>query len=193
MKGQETRAQILESALELTSLEGLDAITIGRLAKTVGLSKSGLFAHFNSKEALQHSVLERAADQFISVVVRPALKKDRGLPRLRGMFDNWLRWATSGRLPGGCVFVGAAAELDDRPGPLRDYLVKTQRDWLQTLATAVRLAKAEGHLPDELKPDQVAFEIYGIMLSFHLYSRLLGDSRAKSRARAAFERLIDTE
>lgn len=193
MKGQRTRAQILDSALKIASLEGLEALTIGRLAKSVGLSKSGLFAHFNSKEALEQRVLERAADEMVAAVVRPALKKPRGLPRLRAMFDNWLRWATSGSLPGGCVFLGAAAELDDKPGPVRDYLVETQRDWIATLAKATRLAQQEGHLAEELVPEQIAFEIYGQMMAFHLYKRLLGDSRAKSRARAAFERLLENE
>lgn len=190
MKGEETKALILDSALKLVSLEGLGAVSIGRLAKSVGLSKSGLFAHFNSKDALQARVLERAAEQFISAVVHPAIKKKPGLPRLRAMFENWLRWASSSQLPGGCIFVGAAVELDDKPGPQRDLVVQMQKDWVGTLARATRLAIDEGHLADETSPEQVAFEIYGIMMSFHLYKRLLGDPRAKTRAKQAFDRLI---
>ncbi len=191
-KGEETRSQILESALKLISLEGLAAVSIGKLAKNVGLSKSGLFAHFKSKEALQKSALERATEQFMSMVTRPAIKKPKGLPRLRAMFENWIQWASSGRLPGGCVFVGAAVELDDKPGPLRDFLVDTQKQWISALAKATALAQVEEHLSGELAPEQMAFEIYGVMMSFHLYRRLLGDKRAKARARRAFERLIES-
>lgn len=193
MKGEQTKSLILESALKLVSVEGLGAISIGRLAKSVGLSKSGLFAHFNSKDALQEEVLERASNEFVASVVRPALKKPRGLPRLRAMFDNWLRWASSGRLPGGCIFVGAAVELDDKPGPLRDFLVKTQKDWIATLAKATRLAAEEGHMSKARSSEQIAFELYGIMMSYHLYKRLLGDRQARAKANAACDRLLSSE
>lgn len=192
MKGESTRATILDEALRLASLEGLDALSIGRLAKGVGLSKSGLFAHFNSKEALQLQVLAEAAEVFIGAVVRPAIRQPRGLPRLRAIFENWLAWARPGRLPGGCVFLASAVELDDKPGVLRDYLVQAQRDWVETLARSVRIAQQEAHLPLALDPQQFAFEIYGAMMSYHLYSRLLGDPTAEARARDAFERLISS-
>lgn len=190
MKGEQTKSLILESALKLVSVEGLGAVSIGRLAKSVGLSKSGLFAHFKSKDALQEEVLEQASSEFVANVVRPALKKPRGLPRLQAIFDNWLRWASSGRLPGGCIFVGAAVELDDKPGPLRDFLVATQKDWVKTLATAAQLAVEEGHLPKTSEPEQIAFEIYGIMMSYHLYKRLLGDRQARTKAQNAYDRLL---
>tara|TARA_R110002096_G_scaffold77896_11_gene183487 strand:+ start:11643 stop:12224 length:582 start_codon:yes stop_codon:yes gene_type:complete len=190
VKGEQTKSLILESALKLVSVEGLGAVSIGRLAKSVGLSKSGLFAHFKSKDALQEEVLERASNEFVANVVRPALKKPRGIPRLQAIFDNWLRWASSGRLPGGCIFVGAAVELDDKPGPLRDFLVKTQKDWVATLATAAALAIDEGHLPKTVAPEQIAFELYGIMMSYHLYKRLLGDRQARSKAQDACARLL---
>jgi AcrR family transcriptional regulator len=190
MKGESTRTTILEAALDLARTEGLDAISIGRLAKGVGLSKSGLFSHFKSKQRLQLEVLETAADAFVDAVVRPALVEPRGEPRLRAMFESWLRWADAANQGGGCVFLGAATEYDDRPGDVRDYLVRTQRDWLETLARAVRLCQAEGHLRADLEPEQVAFEIYGLMMAFHLYRRLLGDDRAGRRARSAFETLL---
>lgn len=189
MKGERTRERILDAAMHMTSMEGLNALSIGRLAKSVKLSKSGLFAHFNSKEALQRQVLERATEAFTRAIIRPAIKKERGIARLRAMFDNWLRWANTGGLPGGCIFVGASVELDDKPGPLRDYLVKTQRDWIGILARATAISVEEGHLPPDTSPEQMAFEIYGVMLSFHMYRRLLGDSRARSKAKAAFERM----
>ncbi len=193
MKGGQTKSLILESALKLVSVEGLGAVSIGRLAKSVGLSKSGLFAHFKSKDALQEEVLEHASKEFIANVVRPALKKPQGIPRLQAMFDNWLRWASAGRLPGGCIFVGAAVELDDKPGPLREFLVKTQKDWTTTLATAVDLAIQQGHLPKSTSPEQLAFELYGIMMSYHLYKRLLGDRQARAKARAACTRLLSPD
>ncbi len=192
MKGQETKSLILESAVRLVSVEGLGAVSIGRLAKSVGLSKSGLFAHFKSKDALQGEVLERAANQFIANVVRPALSQPRGLPRLQAMFDNWLRWASSGHLPGGCIFVGAAVELDDKPGPLRDFLVQTQQDWIDTLAKATQMSIDEGHISSDAVPEQVAFELYGMMMSYHLYKRLLSAEDAQARAQAACKRLLES-
>ncbi len=191
MKGRETRSTILDAALQVARQEGLTALSIGRLAKDVGLSKSGLFAHFMSKETLQLEVLERGVEEILNVVVRPAIRLPRGEPRLRALFDNWLAWA-SGHQEGGCVFLGAAVEYDDRPGKLREYLVKTQRDWTQTLARAAELAKSEGHLRADVDTDQLAFELYSTMMSFHLYHRLLGDPLAGSRARVAFERLLDS-
>lgn len=189
VKGENTRATILDAALDLARLEGLDALSIGRLAKGVGLSKSGLFSHFKSKQTLQLQVLERAASDFVDFVVRPALSEPRGAPRVRAMFETWLAWADSEAKSGGCVFLGAAAEYDDRPGPVRNFLIETQREWLQTLARAVRLAKNEGHFAASVDPEQFAFEVYGVMMAFHLYSRLLGDPDAGSRARAAFDAL----
>lgn len=189
MKGEDTRASILETALEVARLEGLDALSIGRLAKGVGLSKSGLFAHFKSKESLQLCVLEHGVEEFLQAVVRPALKAPRGEPRLRAIFDNWLAWA-AGQDKGGCIFLGAAIEYDDRPGALRQYLVRTQHDWIQTLTRAVQITKAEGHLDSAVDPEALAFQIYGTMMSYHLYHRLLADPLAEERARRAFNELI---
>lgn len=190
-KGQQTRDAILERAVRLASEVGLEGLTIGRLAGALDLSKSGLFAHFASKEALQVQTLERAAERFIEVVVRPALAAPRGEPRLRALFERWLRWPEALPQPGGCIFVQAAVELDDRPGPARERLVALQREWLSALATAVKGARAEGHLRREVDPEQVAFELYGIMLSAHHAARLMRDPRAATRARRAFERLLD--
>ena len=173
-------------------LEGIEAISIGRLADMVGLSKSGLFAHFKSKETLQIQVIDRAAATFIGAVVIPAIKRPRGEPRVQALFDNWLAWANSPDVEGGCVFVGAAAELDDRPGRLRDHLVKVQRDWISTLSTAVKLAVQEGHFRADLDAQQFAFEMYATMMAFHLYVRLMRDPAAEQRARHAFRDLLET-
>ncbi|MCA9265252.1 MAG: TetR/AcrR family transcriptional regulator [Planctomycetales bacterium] len=189
MKGEATRSRILDTALRLASLEGLEALSIGKLAARSGLSKSGLFAHFNSKQVLQKRVLEHAAERFIESVVMPAIGKKRGMPRLRSIFDNWLAWASSEGLPGGCVFVAAAAELDDKPGPVRDYLVRSQQDWIATLSRAVAISQEEGDVASDADPEQLAFELYGVMMSYHLYRRLLGNRSAKTRAQASFARI----
>ncbi len=191
-KGEQTRVAVLDRAVELASAVGLEGLTIGRLAGEAHLSKSGLFAHFASKEDLQVKTLERAAERFVEVVVRPALAARRGEPRVRELFQRWLDWPEAVSQPGGCIFVAASAELDDRPGPARDRLVQLQRDWLDVLAGAVRVAKDEGHFRAGVDPEQLAFEIYGIMLMTHLASRLLRDRQALPRARRAFERLLQS-
>jgi AcrR family transcriptional regulator len=189
-KGELTRHAILEHAAGLASQIGLEALTIGRLADALSLSKSGLFAHFKAKEALQVQVLDFAASRFVDAVVRPALAAPRGEPRLRALFDRWLAWPAASGMPGGCVFTSAAAEYDDRPGPVRDRLVQLQRDWLETLATAARTAIAEGHFRPDIDPEQFAHDLHGVMLAHHHADRLLADGRATARARTAFEALI---
>jgi AcrR family transcriptional regulator len=189
-KGQETRDAILETALRLASQVGLEGLTIGRLAEELELSKSGLFAHFRSKEALQVQTLERAAERFTDIVIRPALATPRGLGRLRALFDLWLRWPRAVPQSAGCIFVAAAVELDDQPGPARNVLTRLQREWLETLATVVRGCVESGELRKNVAPEQIAFELYGVMLSFHHASRLLRDDTAELHARRAFDRLI---
>jgi AcrR family transcriptional regulator len=191
-KGEQTRDAILDQAIQLGSQLGIEGLSIGRLAEALDLSKSGLFAHFDSKEALQLETLNRAAERFAEVVVRPALAEPRGEPRVRALFERWLRWPQAVPQPGGCIFIAAAAELDDRPGPVRDRLAELQRQWLGTIAAAVRRAKAEGHFRRAVDPDQFAFELLGITFAFHHASRLLRESNAPARARAAFERLLAT-
>jgi AcrR family transcriptional regulator len=187
-KGSGTRDAILDRALRLSSELGLEGLTLGRLAEALDLSKSGLFAHFGSKEALQVAVLDRAAARFADDVVRPALAAPRGEARLRALFERWLAWA--GALPGGCIFVQAASELDDRPGAARERLATLEKDWLDTIARLVRGAQQEGELVAELDADQLAFELHGAMLAWHHATRLLRDGVAEARARAALERLL---
>jgi AcrR family transcriptional regulator len=189
-KGAETRQAILDRALALASRLGLEGVTIGRLAEELDLSKSGLFAHFKSKEALQIQVLEAASERFVEVVVRPSLHAPRGEPRVRALFENWLRWPKAVPQPGGCIFVTAAVELDDRPGPARDLLVKLQKQWLGVIAKAVRSGIEEGHFHDGVDPEQFAFDLYGAMLMCHQAARLLRDPKAVARARSAFEALV---
>lgn len=189
-KGERTRGAILDGALKLASELGLEGLTLGRLADELDLSKSGLFAHFASKENLQVQTLDRAAERFVDVVVRPAVATPAGEKRLRVLFERWLEWPRRVPQPGGCIFMAAAAELDDRPGPARDRLVDLQRQWRGTLAHVVRRAQEVGDFRRDLDPEQVAFELQGIGLAWHESGRLLRDPRALERARAAFERLV---
>jgi AcrR family transcriptional regulator len=165
-------------------------LTIGRLATDLELSKSGLFAHFQSKETLQLQVLGRASHIFIQIVVRPALAAPRGEPRIRALFDRWLEWTHSAQIPGGCLFVTAAVELDDRPGPARDRLVALQKDWLDLIANVAKTGISEGQFRDDLDLEQFAHDLYAVMLGYHHADRLLRDPRAKARTRSAFEALL---
>jgi AcrR family transcriptional regulator len=188
-KGEATRQAILEEAAGLASRVGLGGLTIGSLAARTRLSKSGLFAHFDSKQTLQAQVLEHVAAHFVDLVVRPALAVRRGEPRLRALFDRWLAWET-GAYPGGCPLVAAMAELDDRPGPVRDQLVRSQRDWLDTIAQVFRSGVGEGHFRADADPEQFAHDLQGVILAYHHASRLLRDPAAEARARRAFEALL---
>lgn len=187
-KGDATRETILDAASRLARTVGLGGMTIGTLAASTELSKSGLYAHFRSKESLQVQVLEHTRARFVAQVVGPALARPRGEPRVRALFENWLRWDAE---PGGCLFVAASSELDDQPGPVRDRLVRDQQDWLDTLAEVFRTGIAEGHFLADADPEQFAFELDGVMLSLHMSNRLLGDGRAETRARQAFEALLN--
>jgi AcrR family transcriptional regulator len=190
-KGAQTRAAILDHATGLASQVGLTGLTIGVLADDLELSKSGLFAHFRSKETLQIDVLNHAADRFRENVVRPALAQPRGAPRVRALFERWVKWARDPALPGGCVFVAATAELDDRPGPVRDRLVELQKDWIDAIAISFGKGIEAGLFRKDADPRQLAQDLYGIMLSYHLHTRLLGDRHAGARARRAFDHLLE--
>ncbi|MCP4201209.1 MAG: TetR/AcrR family transcriptional regulator [bacterium] len=187
-KGQDTKQRILSQALDLASTVGVEGLSLGELAKATDMSKSGLFAHFDSKEGLQVEVLESAAAHFIETVVSPALREPRGEPRVRALFDRWMAWETL--RTGGCPFMAASFELDDRPGRVRDALVATQRDWVDTLTTAIQIAVEEGHFRKDLDAAQLAFEVYGVFMAFHLHHRLLRDPKAHNRALSALERLL---
>lgn len=169
---------------------GLSGLTIGALAAATRMSKSGLYAHFGSKEDLQLAVLAQAAQEFADSVVVPALREPRGEPRLRALFENWLQ---SGQLrdPGGCLFVKASAELDEQAGPVRDQLARDHRRFYDTVARVVRTGIEEGHLRADADPEQFAADLDGVMLAFYHWHRLLADPRAESRARTAFERLLE--
>jgi AcrR family transcriptional regulator len=189
-KGEQTRTAILDEALKVASKLGLEGLTIGSLAEASGMSKSGLFAHFGSREDLQLAVLEHAAQRYGERVLVPALRIERGLPRLRAMFERWLDWAIASGLPGGCIMIAAAAEYDDRPGPIRDAVIANQHRGNGVIRKAARLAVEEGHLRGDTDPEQIAFELLGIVLAAHNHRRLLGDKEARKRSLIAFEQLI---
>jgi len=189
-KGEATRERIVDRAWRLASRDGLAGLSLGRLATELGLSKSGLFAHFGSKQELEIEVLRMASEHFVAEVVRPALKAARGTPRLRQLFKNWIAWANDPAVPGGCVFLAAAAELDDGAGPQRDFLVTNQAAFVATLSKAARIAVEEGQLRADLDCEQFAFEMLGISLAYHHMRRLLRHPKAEARASAAFEALL---
>ena len=189
-KGEETRERIVRHALQLSSTEGLEGISIGVLASDLRLSKSGLFAHFGSKEELQLAVLKLVAERFEREVLQPSFRAPRGEPRIRRIFDRWIDWVSDAS-QGGCPFVAASFELDDKVDSRpRGFLVNAQRLLLAALARAARIAQEEGHFRADLDVDQFAFELDGVMLSYSHWKRLLRDTRAESRARQAFERLL---
>ena len=189
-KGEQTRTLILNEAVALASQVGLEGLSIGSLADRLTMSKSGLFAHFGSKEDLQLLTLKQAQALFFEEVFAPALKQARGLSRLRAIFSNWLQWVKRD-LPGGCLMLAASAEYDDRPGAVRDLLVAGQRELRGAVAKAIRIAIDEGHLQPHTDPWQLTFELFGIVLATHHDFRLLGDARALERAGTALERLIE--
>jgi AcrR family transcriptional regulator len=156
----------------------------------MGLSKSGLFAHFGSKEMLQRAVLEATMDRVINEVLRPAFREPTGEPRVRALFERSIRWVANENLTGGCPLIAAAIELDDQPGPLRDYLSENQKQLMQTLAGAAQRAVERGHFRSDLDTLQFAFELYSIVLGCNFWRRLLRDPDAEKRAHQAFERLV---
>lgn len=189
-KGEQTKNAVLSKALSLATQHGLEALTIGLLAKEMGLSKSGLFAHFSSKENLQTAVLEKAAERF-SHVLAPAFKAARGEPRVRALFEQALKWCACTDRPGGCVFVKVSNEIGHRPGPVRDVLVEHEKSFFAVVRKAADLAIEEGHFRADLDLEQFAYDFYSYFLSFHHYSTVLGFPGAEERFRKACEQLID--
>jgi AcrR family transcriptional regulator len=189
-KGESTRAAIIEQALSIARREGLEGLTIGALAERLDMSKSGVFAHFGSREELQLAVLKEYAVRFVDAVLRPAVGRPRGLPRLRAVLDNWLAHLAE-EIEAGCILIAGASEYDDRPGPLHDALVAIIEGWKDELLRAIRLAQREGHLDRRADAQQMVFEIYGLMLMLHQDARLLHSGDSVPRARAALARVIE--
>lgn len=182
-----TRDTILDHAYALARRDGLEGLSIGGLAADVGMSKSGVFAHFGSREDLQLAVLDTGRRRFVSQVLLPALKQPRGLPRLRAIVANWFEWSREHQ--SGCVLLSAASEYDGRDGALHDGVVQQQAGWRDELQKAIAQAVELGHLRSDTDVAQLAFEIYALMLGLHHDAGLFGFDEADRLARAAFERL----
>lgn len=189
-KGDDTRERILDQAVATASLNGLDGLTIGGLAGDLEMSKSGVYAHFDSKEDLQVQVLQTAIERFRRLVVLPTLAAPRGLTRVRELFERWLGWGRDSGMPGGCVITTAAIELDDRPGRPRDVLSAALTDWVDAMRRVVATAVEAGDFRRELDIPQFAYEVYGIFLTYHMAHRMMRDPEAERHARAAFEGLV---
>ncbi|MFZ4551950.1 MAG: TetR/AcrR family transcriptional regulator [Aquabacterium sp.] len=188
-KGQQTRAAILEAALSLASQMGIEGLSIGALAEVTGMSKSGVFAHFGSREELQISVIREYHERFDEEVFRPAIAQPRGLPRLRALVKNWVSKVAT-EIDSGCIYISGAVEFDDRPGPVRDALAGMVLLWHGALEKAIRIAIDVGDLRPDTDPMQMLFEIHGLILSLHHDARFLRSPGAVERARVAFERVI---
>lgn len=188
-KGQQTRAAILEAALGLASQIGLEGLSIGALAEVTRMSKSGVFAHFGSREELQISVVREYHTKFEEEVFYPSMREPRGLPRLRTLFDRWVR-RVSVEIDSGCIYISGAVEFDDRPGPVRDALVTMVQTWQNALERAIRIAVEEGHLREDTDPKQMLFEVHGLILALHHDARFLRHPDSLVRARTAFDRVL---
>ena len=186
-RGRRTHREILGTAVDLGSREGLEALTIGRLAASAGVSKSGLFAHFGNKQELQLATIEAARVIFAREVIEPALPAEQGLPRLRATLAAWVDYFRRDVFPGGCFFQAASLEFDGRPGPVRDRVLQVMNEWLDWLAELARQAGVSG----DGAPQQLAFELNAVGLATNWQRQLLGDDRALDHAEAAFARLLE--
>jgi len=179
---------ILEVGLQMASQIGLEGLSIGSLAKETRMSKSGLFAHFQSKENLQIAILEYAGELFAEHVVFPALVIEAGIPRIRTLVSCWIDWTS--RLTGGCIFVTASSEFRERPGKVRDVVVRQQEQWMDSLSRIARSAIKAGAFRADIDCDQFAFDLYSLLLGFHYYDQLLHDPHSKKRQEQALNRLL---
>jgi AcrR family transcriptional regulator len=187
-KGAATRESVVGHALSIALTDGFEGLTIGNIAQAVGMSKSGVFAHFGSREDLQLAVLDAAAQRFTDNVFMPAMREKRGLPRLRAIMRHWVIWMRNE----GCPMVAAAVEYDDRPGAIRDRVVEYQTRLRRELARAVQMAIDTGELKSDCDPEQLAFEIFAVELALHHDSRLFKRSDSMTRAERSMQRLLDS-
>lgn len=188
-KGQQTKLAIIDAALGLASQIGLEGLSIGVLAEVTQMSKSGVFAHFGSREELQISVIREYFHRFEQEVFYPSLSEPRGLPRLQALFANWMK-RVAVEIQSGCIFISGAVEFDDRPGPVRDALASSVKTWLCAVHRAVVQAKEEGHLSAEADERQIAFEIHSLILGLHYEARFLKTPGSIARAHTGFAHIL---
>jgi AcrR family transcriptional regulator len=189
-KGEMTRAAILDVALELASRDGLEGLTIGVLADRMNMSKSGVFAHFGSREDLQMEVIRLYHERFEHEVFYPSIQEPRGMPRLVAMFERWVK-RVSVEIASGCIYISGAVEYDDRPGPIREQLVSMVQTWQNALLRCVQQAIDCGDLKADTDAQQMVYEMYGLILALHHDARFLRIPGAVERARRGFDRLIE--
>ena len=188
-KGDETKTAILDMAFNMASKLGFEGVTIGILAKATKMSKSGLFAHFQSKENMQVEILKHAGGIFSENVVIPALRTEAGITRVKALVENWNLWTA--KLSGGCIFVSASTEFGNREGAVRDYLLRQQGAWLGCLRKVAQSAIKTGEFRSDIDSEQFAFELYSLLLGFHFYHRLLHDEDIGSRQTHALDQLLN--
>jgi AcrR family transcriptional regulator len=190
-KGERTRQSILDRAVDIASLQGLQGLTIGSLAEELGMSKSGLFAHFGSKEELQIATIEAASQRYITEIFTEALHEPRGYPRLVAICNAWLSYIRRSVFPGGCFFAAASFEFDSRPGPVRDRVRHMMDDWMHALERSIRMAKDEGHLKDDVDSAQLAFELNSLFFGANFSFYLRDDQQAIERAERAVKTRLE--
>ena len=188
-KGQQTKSAIVDAALGLATQIGLEGLSIGALAEVMRMSKSGVFAHFGSREELQISVIREYHARFEEEVFYPALEKPKGMSRLKALFQNWMN-RTSVEIDSGCLYISGAVEFDDRPGPVRDALAGSVQTWLAAMYRAVVQAKETGHLAQDADEHQMAFEIHGLILALHYEARFLKTPGSVNRANTGFTNIL---
>jgi AcrR family transcriptional regulator len=188
-KGQQTKAAIVDAALGLATQIGLQGLSIGAVAEITQMSKSGVFAHFGSREELQISVVREYHDRFESEVFYPALQAPRGLPRVRALFDNWMQ-RTSVEIDSGCIYISGAVEFDDRPGPVRDAIASSVNTWLAAVQRAIAAAQELSHLHGDTPAQQILFEIHGLILALHYEARFLKTPGSIQRAVLGFNSIL---
>ena len=189
LKGQQTKMAIIDAALGLATQIGLEGLSIGALAEATQMSKSGVFAHFGSREELQISVIHQYFAQFEQAVFYAAMEQPRGLPRVKALFANWMKLVAE-EIQAGCIFISGAVEFDDRPGPVRDALATSVQTWLAAMNRSIVLAKACGHLRADVDEEQMAFEIHGLILALHYEARFLNKPGSMERAKKGFDNIL---
>jgi AcrR family transcriptional regulator len=188
-KGQQTKMAIIDAALGLATQIGLEGLSIGALAEATQMSKSGVFAHFGSREELQISVIHQYFALFERDVFYVAMEQPRGLPRVKALFANWMKLVAE-EIQAGCIFISGAVEFDDRPGPVRDALATSVQTWLAAMNRSIVLAKACGHLRIDVDEEQMAFEIHGLILALHYEARFLNKPGSMERAKKGFDNIL---
>jgi AcrR family transcriptional regulator len=190
IKENDTKRAILQKGLEMVSHLSLEALTIGLLAKEMNISKSGLFAHFKSKENLQLEILDYAAQHFSREVILPALKAERGIPRVRAIVENWIKWGS--KFKGGCIFVTATTEFNDRPGNIQNKLFSQQKQWLRVLRKIGETAIKAGDIKPGTDCEQFAYDLYSLVLGHYYYSQLIKDPRLEHRQEKSLDQFLKT-